>query len=281
MDIDFNLFISRIKCYDRKYFFSIFRCIFNFFRFFFLIPSRYASFGIDFLKNPFPRPFTLPQQLDFHEIPIFIISFNRLKELSLLVNSLESRGFFNITIIDNNSTYNPLLEYYSHIKFRVIRLEQNLGHLAVWKSRLFNEILDTVPYVVTDCDVLPHEDCPNDFMELFYRLLSSDSSLGKVGFSLSISDIPDTYADKEKVIAWESRFWTKRYEDSPHFLACIDTTFALYRPGVKPWHDMWWRAVRTAPPYTARHLPWYRDSSKIDDEFDFYRRSVQADLNHW
>ena len=43
------------------------------------------------------------------EIPIIINSFNRLTTLKLLVSSLEKRGYTNIYILDNCSTYPALL----------------------------------------------------------------------------------------------------------------------------------------------------------------------------
>ena len=49
---------------------------------------------------------------DAKQIPIVINNFNRLGYLKRLIASLESRGYKNIHIIDNNSTYPPLLEYY-------------------------------------------------------------------------------------------------------------------------------------------------------------------------
>ena len=41
------------------------------------------------------------------EIPIIINSFNRLTTLKRLISSLEQRGYTNIYILDNCSTYPP------------------------------------------------------------------------------------------------------------------------------------------------------------------------------
>lgn len=43
----------------------------------------------------------------YKNIPIIINNFNRLTCLQRLIASLEVRGYHNIYIIDNNSTYPP------------------------------------------------------------------------------------------------------------------------------------------------------------------------------
>ena len=64
---------------------------------------------------------------DAKQIPIIINSFNRLSTLKLLIASLEERGWTNIHILDNCSTYPPLLEWFKTIPYEVIHLPGNLG----------------------------------------------------------------------------------------------------------------------------------------------------------
>ena len=54
-----------------------------------------------------------PNCLDVKNIPIIINNRNRLTYMKMLISSLEKRGYNNIYIIDNDSTYPPLLDYYS------------------------------------------------------------------------------------------------------------------------------------------------------------------------
>ena len=56
------------------------------------------------------------------EIPIIINNFNRLSTLKELLTSLEQRGYNNIHILDNASTYPPLLAYYKTCPYEVIFL---------------------------------------------------------------------------------------------------------------------------------------------------------------
>ena len=87
-----------------------------------------------------------------------------------LISSLESRGYRNIYIIDNNSTYPPLLEYYNELPYNIFRLKSNLGYLALWKSGIYKKFKNQY-YVYTDSDIIPQKDCPHDFLIYFYLLM--------------------------------------------------------------------------------------------------------------
>lgn len=218
--------------------------------------------------------------LDFKRIPIIINNFNRVSYLQRLVSALESRGYVNIHIIDNASTYPPLLEYYGRIPYPVYQLKQNVGYLALWKTGLYKKFRNQY-FVYTDSDVVPDEQCPADFLEYFYGLMQRYPRASKVGFSLRIDDLPDCFAHKEEVLGWEARFWQRPLDkEGSLYRAAIDTTFALYRPNVKGgayFHDF---MIRTAAPYTARHLPWYVDSHCLSEEDKFYIVQAKTET-HW
>lgn len=214
-----------------------------------------------------------PSQInDYKQIPIIINNFNRLDSMKKLIDSLEKRGYSNIFIIDNLSTYSPLLEYYTTCRYTVFRLDQNIGMMAFWRSGdIYNRFKNDF-FVYTDSDVVPIEECPDDFLLLFLNTLKKYKLAQKVGFSLKIDDLPDCYAMKEEVIFNEKHFFDYKRDEFLYW-APIDTTFALYRPRGKRRHannniEMY----RTAYPYMARHLPWYIDSENPDDENRYYIR---------
>jgi hypothetical protein len=204
-------------------------------------------------------------------IPIIIINFNRLDCLLKQIKKLESLGLNNIRILDNNSTYPPLLEYYGICPYIIHRLDKNMEFEALWTSGIFEKYYKNQYYVLTDPDVIPDDTCPDDFLVHFYNLLQKYSNLDKVGFSLKIDDLPDYYDKKCKVIDHESQFW-KKLVNNDYYDAPIDTTFALYRPNEKGGAEL--RAGRTKLPYIAKHLPWYSDSSNPDDETLYYRQQA-------
>ena len=212
---------------------------------------------------------------DHHEIPIIINNFNRLETLKKLINSLEIRGYHNIYIIDNLSTYPPLLEYYKTCKYNLIRLEQNLGMNALWLSGVYRKFKNDF-FVYTDSDIVPVDECPADFLDFFLQTLKKYRFASKVGFSLKIDDIPDHYAHKNEVIGFEEHFFHDYCREGILYWAPIDTTFALYRPRTKRKHaNGCIEMYRTAYPYQAYHLPWYTDSINPDEETRYYLENIK------
>lgn len=208
----------------------------------------------------------------FYDTPVIINNFNRLEYLRNMISWLESIGMKKIYIIDNLSTYPPLLKYYEKTKYTVYRLDKNVGHEALWKTHLQMLFCQNY-YIYTDPDLMPVEECPNNFIEYFYNVLKDYPEYDKVGFSLKIDDIPDNYLHKQKVLDWESQYWKKKVGDNL-FHADIDTTFALYRPNT--YDQRWEKAIRTDFPYMMRHLPWYLDTNNLSDEEKYYMEQATS-----
>ena len=208
--------------------------------------------------------------LSVSRIPVIINNFNRLTYLRELIQALESRGITNIVIIDNQSSYPPLLAYYKICPYKIVRLPANYGHLALWKSGVYSQYRWNY-FVYTDPDVVPVEQCPSDFLAVFKTLLDKNYKLDKIGFGIKIDDLPDRFALKERVVRYESGYWEK--EVAPGlYNAPIDTTFALYKPfsRLKAGEIYTLQSWRTGYPYLIRHLPWYIDSSQISQEDQYY-----------
>jgi hypothetical protein len=215
---------------------------------------------------------------DFKNIPIIINNRNRYTYLLQLLNWLEINGYKNIFIIDNASTYQPLIEYYKKTSYKVFYLSENVGYLSLWKTGLIKQF-EKEYYVYTDPDVLPIAGCPDDVLEKFYNILQRYSNIEKVGFGLKIDDLPLCYKDREKVIEWESAFWKKEVEKDVYD-AAIDTTFALYKPYTNG-SNYFQNSLRTGDRYQLQHLPWYEDSSNPTDEDLFYKNNVKKGSSHW
>ena len=213
--------------------------------------------------------------LNPYDVPIIINNFNRLTFLELLIKSLEERGYYNIYIIDNKSTYPKLIDYYDrHCKYPIFRLNENLGFKAIWKSGIYDKFKHSY-YVYTDSDMQIDEECPKDFMDKFISILNKYSNCYKVGFGLRIDDIPNSYKFKTKVLEQEKRFWVN--EISPGiYSAPIDTTFALYKPYTKgPANELKFN-IRTGFPYIVKHLPWYSNSEHPSEEELYYINNTKT-----
>lgn len=216
--------------------------------------------------------------VDIKNIPIIINNYNRLSYMKELISSLTERGYHNIHIIDNNSSYPPLLEYYEHCPYKVFRLEENVGYLALWKTGIYKSFRNSY-YVYTDSDMKIDEGCPDDFMSKFIDVLNHFPMAQKAGFGIRIDDLPDHFKNKAMVIAHESQFWAKPVAEDV-YEAQIDTTFALYRPFCKGKADRNQKTYRTGGKYVIQHLPWYVDSSNLSEEERYYVDTI-TQSTHW
>ena len=234
--------------------------------------------------------------MDFKNIPIFIISYNRKDTLQRCIERFQKDGYKNLIILDNASTDDELLTYLKMLKCKVYFLKKNYGHHVLWDCGLFEDIIKQQFFVLTDPDVLPIDECPTDYVEKFYEILQRHPDKTKVGFSLKIDDLPDEYKYKYDIIRFESFYWEKRIRyNFPIYDAPIDTTFALYCPSGGENRERFYDGIRTGFPYIARHLGWYVNdfsqenyysnsgnsfSTSMDDTaMDHFRRCVISQLS--
>lgn len=214
------------------------------------------------------------------KIPVIIINFNQLFYLKQLVDFLIIRGFTNIVIIDNKSTYPPLLNYYKDIEDKVMieYMEDNYGHNVFFENIELQKKYGKGYYILTDADIVPNKDLPKDFMvTLIHYLDKYFKRVTKVGFALRIDDIPDSFPLKEKVLKWEQRFWENPIEDDL-YLNWLDTTFSLYKPSYPSRFNNIKKleAIRVGGCFTALHGGWYLDPNNFSDEQLYYIKTVNS-----
>jgi hypothetical protein len=211
-----------------------------------------------------------------NQVPVFINCRDRLAPLLELLDYLERAGCEQIHLLDNDSTYPPLLEFYEQTPHEVIRLGANLGAKSLWAGGLLDERGVRGRYVFSDPDTVPIEECPLDAIDYFGEVLDRYPGYTKAGFGLRIDDLPDHFDLKQQVIAWESRYWQRplapRLYDAP-----IGETFALYRGADRtPTY-----AIRTGYPYLVRHTTWYLDSADLPEEDRYYREHAEVNVTSW
>jgi SAM-dependent methyltransferase len=231
-------------------------------------------------------PQTLGSDENFFLTPIFVQNFvqnfNHLSYLQRLLRWLLAAGYKNICVIDNHSSYRPLLQFYEEIESRsgvnVVRRNKNGSRTTLWEEQLLDRFALTGPFVYTDSDVVPDESCPSDMLARLAGLLRDYPQIFKAGLGLRIDNLPPSYRFRDEAVEWEKQFW--RAPVCPGaFLSKIDTTFALYRPksafAMGP-------ALRTGWPYLARHETWYQNSANLSDEQRYYRSEVEkTGRGHW
>lgn len=218
-----------------------------------------------------------PKCVDIKDIPIIINNRNRLDYMKMLITSLEVRGYKNIYIIDNDSTYPPLLTYYDkECVYPVFRLKKNVGYNALWDSGLIRKF-NKGYFVYTDSDVVLSDMCPADILEKAYAVLMKYPNVHKVGPALEVKDVPEV----NQAAVWKTQrdFWKESLEigDLRLYRAGIDTTFALCRPYVRKHFGTMYPQIRMGYPYVAKHMPWYENPDNLPEESAYYQRMANVD----
>jgi len=220
------------------------------------------------------------------DIPVIIIAFNNLTYVKMMINQFKTKNFKNIHIIDNNSSYPKLLEYYLTIKdIKIHYMPENFGHRVLFRSinkNFYNQLPNF--FILTDPDIKFNDDLPNNFLDRLCEL-TEKYKVGKAGFALCIKDYHKfknltftRFKKTKKIHEWEQVFWNDKLEDEV-YKAGIDTTFAVYNKKyfkIVKNEAKFLNAVRVAGNFTAKHLPWYKESIVPDEEINYYNINTQC-----
>lgn len=201
-------------------------------------------------------------------VPVIINNRNRLTWPRQMIVDIRRFGGEPI-ILDNASTYAPLLDWYASAPCEVIRLDSNVGHMAPWITgqAVFQAVKrGLISYVVTDPD-LDLSLLPNDTIQFLKHGYDLFPWTNKSAVGLRIDNLPDHYPKKEWIIGIEQGYWNTPLSHG-FFNAPTDTTFAYYE--INPRGANFYSAVRAGPPYAAEHKPWYANPATITDEERYY-----------
>jgi len=179
----------------------------------------------------------LPEQVLRRSTPVVINSFNQFTYLKNIVSNLIDAGFYNLYILDQASSYPPLLRYLAEItedgKAFNLSLPENRGPRFFFDSFGY-EIFGGAPFVYSDPDISWQALAPNFLSRLFE--LGHRHRTFKVGPALALPDIAEltegltlTRKGGKSVLEWEAQFWQKEVEPGVYD-APIDTTFHLFIP---------------------------------------------------
>jgi hypothetical protein len=218
-------------------------------------------------------------------IPIVILNRDRLYPLIDQVNALRKKGYNNIIIIDNQSTYQPLLDWYKQDGLDVFYndVTDNSCHafrdLVNMQHPKFLEIISDW-YVFNDSDIIPLDTVPDNFINdlIDYAVRHNKT---KVGMSIKIDDIDLNYPLNAWVHSYESTYWTNGIIDGkvelyPH---PIDTTFAVHAPHTIPtWSN---DTLRVGEPYIVKHAPFYYDPDNLPEDEKYYLQHMNKQSSNW
>lgn len=214
-------------------------------------------------------------------IPVVVICWNNMTFIKGFVNQLKK--YKNpILLLDNKSTYEPLLNYYKEIKdelkdkITIRLLEENYG------SEVYTKLKQELPdiYLLSDPDLELNPNMPHNFAEILLEI-SNKYKAYKVGAAIKIEDNNtfiqcEEYFKGQSIQDWESQFWKNKIEDSTYELydAEVDTTFCLVNNAYSNS-----KQIRIAGDFTVKHLPWYKDYIKNtvpQEELDFWKQNNKS-----
>ena len=221
------------------------------------------------------------------DIPIIIPTFNAATYLQSMIDQLEERGWTNIIIGDNDSTYPPMLDLLSELsnKYAVVMWGKNMGPRVYTEDK---NICSSMPkyFIVTDPDLLFNEQMPVSAINKMKRVVDM-YEVSKVGLAIDI-DSPEErerFFNAHQVDLWERSYWSRKIERYPEkddlYAAPIDTTFSLYSrdkflseidnvPGRMTCNTS---ALRIAGRFTCRHLGWWSEQPLTKEEHEFYKNT--------
>lgn len=193
------------------------------------------------------------------KIPIIINNRNLLSWPSQMVEMCKTFDEVgDIIIVDNGSTYEPLLEWYKTNPCEIIFTE-NHGQGSPWIINL-PQRLEAKYYVVSDPD-LDLIDTPKDCLLYLKEKMEKYQDYSKIGLSLINWQVPETSPYHHFLKTWSIVNWDKKSVfDGLLTNQLVDTTFAIYNKKKPPNSG---KNCTTNFPYSARHIPWEITSDTI------------------
>lgn len=203
------------------------------------------------------------------KIPVIINNRDILTWTKKMVDKIKTYdNVSDIIILDNASTYKPLLDWYETKPCEIIRVV-NGGHTSPWSSGLIKH-LNVKHYIVTDPD-LGIDDTPNDTVNYLLTKLSS-LGLKKIGLGLEWELTPANSPYFKHIIDYEKkRIDESRVIDNIYIDVHNDTTFALYSE-----QNYFIGGGSTSGKYRAKHYPWYmtNEERESNEEFMYYIKNA-------
>jgi len=195
------------------------------------------------------------------KIPIIINNRNLLTWPSKMVEDCKKfDDVGEIIIVDNGSTYEPLLEWYKTNPCEIIYTE-NYGQSCPWIIGLPQKIGSEF-YVVTDPD-LDLSQTPKDCLNFIKEKLLKYDDYSKIGLSLYNWEVPENSPYHHFLKTWSIVNWdSNSVVDGLLTSQPIDTTFGMYNINKGPNSG---KNCTTYLPYSARHIPWELTNDVIRD----------------
>jgi hypothetical protein len=209
-------------------------------------------------------------------IPVIINNRNLYTWVVEMVDKIKTyENVGDIIIIDNDSDYPPLLEWYETNPCTIYKT-QNFGHTAPWHV-LSDLLKNSEYYVITDADMGLLETPSNTLLYLKENL--DLFGLNKIGLGLNWEIVKEDSLYYNHLQSYEKNRWLNSnninniYIDIP-----IDTTFAMHKKGT----GYFIGGASTTYPYVARHYPWEftKETYENNEEFKYYIKNANGSSSY-
>ena len=231
-----------------------------------------------------------PRELSLRRtIPLVLNVRNQHFYLRNFVDRFHANGFRNIVVIDNQSTYPPLLAYFDELqrtqKALGIFYGRNLGPHRFFTANIYRQLFESTPFLYSDPDLEWSQLDPNFLSRLFD--ISRSTGVFKVGSALTVPrqeqlKLPVTQFTFEgktySIPEWESQFW--RNEVAPDiYSGVIDTTLHLFNTPLYQGGALITGLRVAGAGFEAKHLPWFQDDPCPAEDLAYYR--LQPPYSNW
>lgn len=225
-------------------------------------------------------------------IPLIIPVFNQLTFTRNLINQFRFYYPENpVFIIDNNSTYPPMVEFLKEFEEKNYMRIGNHNLPLIYRNAENNFIPNLTAaikditekwgfeyYVISDSDISIHPSTPSNFLDHFRALI--DKGYHRAGFNLITDNLPAHLNKRSEILYNEGQFRATEpvvnVKGFPGYRAPIDTTFCMYTTKNSGWHAPmdgkdWGNCVRL---FEVFHLTWHL-GEEINEEMDFYFKNCK------
>lgn len=218
-------------------------------------------------------------------IPLIVPVYNQLTYLRNILNWWEwYHPTYPIIVMNNGSTYPPLLNYFEYMK----SLHHNVVYVDYPENDFIPNLSKTIEnyingkyqyYCISDADIMPHPSIPPNFLDIWKMYI--EKGYHRVGFNLIVDQLPKWLNEREAIIWNEKELLNgkeaEEYNGYIGYKAPVDTTFALYTTNNSGWNAPmngkdWGNCLRI---FEAFHLPWHQHNEIVNPEMDYYYKTAK------
>lgn len=216
------------------------------------------------------------------KIPVVIINRDLLTWPSKMVEDLKTfDNIGDIIIVDNQSTYEPLLEWYKTNPCEIIYSPVNYGQSVPWDLKLHHERSFNY-YVVTDPD-MDLSETPKDSLTYLVQKMEEHPEYDRIGLTLSNYDLPEDSPYHFHVKTWQERSVPEdSIKNGLLTKQIFDTTFGMYNIT----RHFSGTSCCTQLPYGVKHIPWNITKDEIQNlkeknyEFYYYLKNATSSASY-